>query len=446
MSQSSLNLRPSEKWGERLYFGLQFLRRGVDRSQVRVASQLLDGTADEIREHVTRRLKETHEPGKHDPLTWLDSQPLLVRGSLDDHTTTWPWYRRFRRFELKKTSGSTGQPVRLCKDMAMAARIDATLWALYGWHGITPGMRHARFWGLPPGRFNQIIRQLLDRTLQRKRFNAFRLTKGRVKDFFVDLLAFQPRYVHGYPSLVDEFVRMASEASLDGRDLGVKVVFLTGEMLRDSVRERVSSFFGARVVNEYGCSESGLLTFECESGRCHLIPFAAFPEVVDSANRRICDQGTGEVVVTDLFGTHLPLRRYRLGDRIVVKKRAGCECGRALPVVEISAGRVSSFITLPSGRQVFAAAIAYSMPSEVRRFQARQVALDRLEVDVELPPNQPADSILKTCHLTLHKVVNNEITVTVRSVHRIPQESGGKLRYLIPLTDSEARSCLDAPP
>ena len=412
------------------------MRRGVDRSQVQDASQLLDGTAEEIRDHIIRRLEEIHDPGKSDPLAWLDRQPLMDRDSFDDVTTTWPWYRRFRRFELKKTSGSTGTPVRLCKDMAMAAQIDATMWALYAWHGITPGMRHARFWGLPSGRINTNIRHLLDKTLQRKRFNAFQITQSRVQDFFFDLLAFQPRYVHGYPSLVDEFVRIASEKSFHGRDLGVKVVFLTGEMLRDSVRTRISAFFDAPVVNEYGCSESGLLAFECESRRCHLIPFAAFPEVVDSTARRICHHGTGEVVVTDLFGSHLPLKRYRLGDRILIKNRAGCECGRALPVIEISAGRVSSFIILPSGRRIFAAAIAYSMPPEVRRFQARQVALDRLEVDVEIGPDQRTDSIMTTCHRTLCNVVNNEIVVKVRPVDRIPQGPGGKLRYFVPVTDS----------
>ena len=439
MPRPSLALRPTERWADKLYFSLQSLRNGVGRSQVRVASQLLDGSAVEIRDHITHRLKQTHQPRGDDPLAWLEQQPLMDRGSFNDDATALPWYRRLRQLELKKTSGSSGHPVRLCKDMEMAAQIDATMWALYAWHGIAPGMRHARFWGVPQGRVNQTFRQTLDRALQRRRFNAFQLTEKHVTDFFFELLAFQPRYVHGYPSLVDEFVRVASQESLDGRDLGVRVVFLTGEMLRASVRTRVSRFFGARAVNEYGCSESGLLAFECEAGLCHLIPSAALPEIVDSTNRRLCGSGIGEVVATDLFGSHLPLLRYRLGDRLELKRPEGCACGRALPVAEISAGRVSSFIIHPSGRQIFAAAIAYSMPPEIRRFQARQVALDSLDIQVEVHPDHSTTATIQSCRSNLRSVVGDEMTLTVRPVDRIPQGPGGKLRYFIPLSDSDTK-------
>ena len=434
----SLALRPTERWAERLYFCFQSLRNGVDRSQVRVTSHLLDGSEEDIREHITRRLKKTHHPRGDDPLAWLDQQPLMDRSSLRDDASTLPWYRRFRRLELKKTSGSTGHPVRLCKDMEMAAQIDATMWALYAWHGIAPGMRHARFWGVPRGRVNQTIRQSLDTALQRKRFNAFQLTERRVKEFFFELLRFKPRYVHGYPSLVDEFVRVASQESLDGRDLGVRVVFLTGEMLRDPVRERVAAFFEAQVVNEYGCSESGLLAFGCEFGHDHLIPASAYPEVLDSEHRRVSSGGIGEAVVTDLYGSHLPLLRYRLGDLIEVAENSSCPCGRSLPMVSISAGRISSMVILPDGSRLFPAVISYAMPPGIRRFQAKQLAEDHFEVLIEVQSSEIAEVAMESCERGLKTALGGEVRIEVRITDKIPQDPSGKLRYFIPLSEGQS--------
>lgn len=318
----------------------------------------------------------------------------------------------------------------------MAAQIDATMWALYGWHGVHPGLRHAKFWGLPQGRVERSARKVFDAILQRRRFNAFDLTDERVASFFDELLAFQPRYVHGYPSLVDEFARVAADRALDGRDLGVQVVFLTGEMLSERVRDRVSNFFDARVVNEYGCSESGLLAFDCEMGGCHLIPSAAFLEVLNSQCHRISDHGTGEGVVTDLYGSHLPLLRYRLGDRIRVRGSGSCPCGRSLPLVDVSAGRTSSFIRLPDSRRVYAAAIAYAMPPEVDRFQARQTSLSQLALQIQVKPGQPPVEIREVCRRNLQDTLDRQLNIAVTVVDRVPQGPGGKLRYFIPLSES----------
>lgn len=422
-----------------LYFGVQKLRRGVSLPQVRECSSLLDSSIVELNAHVERRLRATH--GATRPaLDWLSLQPLTEREDLDGSCAEIGWLRRFRNLELKKTSGSTGRPVRICKSMEMAARMDATMWAVYGWHGISPGMRHARFWGMPRRGIARMRTRALDLSLRRRRFDAFNVSPESVRRCFHALRGFRPFYVYGYPTLVDEFARLASQQSLDGQELGVRTVVLTGELLRTEVRERIQAYFGARVVNEYGCSESGLLAFECESGSIHLVSGAAFTEVLDPHGRPGRSGTPGEAVVTDLYGDHRPLLRYRLGDRILVEPDERCPCGRSLPIVTLSGGRSNALIQLPNGNQVYAAVLAYSMPNTVVKFQARQLSPDELDVAIQIRDGENPGQVLTACHRELHEALEGKLQIQVRPVNSLPHEPGGKHRYFVPMDRASQRS------
>lgn len=425
--------RPMDPIARSLYFGIQRLRGGVSPDHVQSLQQLLDSDPDVFTEHVKRRLKATHG-ARGDPVGWLRLQDVMERADVTDPAWSRGWLRRFRRLERKKTSGSTGQPVRICKDMEMAAWIDATMWALYAWHGIEPGMPHARFWGLPPRGWSRKQRRVVDWALRRRRLDAFEHSDQAIRGFFEKLRRFRPVYLHGLPSLIDEFVRVCERDRLEGTDLGVRVIFLTGEILDPAVRNRIADFFGARVVNEYGCSESGLLVFECERGGSHEIPGAAMMELVDANGCPVDEHETGEVLVTDLFGRHRPLLRYRLGDHAIALPEGGCACGRSLPMIDITAGRSDAFIILPSGERVLCAVLSYTMPEGIRRFQARQVSPERLSVVVEPANGGAPGNAVRECQERLHRALRGQLVVEVEA-GRIPRGNNGKHRYFVPLRD-----------
>ena len=394
-------------------------------------ARLLDSPRSVLRKHISDRLVATHGAAG-EPLTWLASQPIMERADIVDPAAELCLARRFRRLEEKRTSGSTGVPVRICKSMDMAAQIDATMWGLYRWHGIEPGMRHARFWGLSAGGLGRFTRRLADSLLQRRRLSAFEFLRSTVIREFHELRRFRPHYLHAYPSLVHQFASICSEERLDGRDLGIRVAFLTGELLRPDVRAQIESFFGARVVNEYGCSESGLLAFECERGTMHTAPSATYVEV-NGANGPVTPH-LGGILVTDLFGTHKPLLRYRLRDLVSIDD-IDCECGRALPRATVSAGREDAFIITPSGDRLHDGFIARSMPPQVKRFRARQTHLDRIVVEVELRGGADPTTTIRDVAQGLETFLHKAIRVDVEVVLALEPDPNGKLRYFIPLVD-----------
>ena len=415
-----------------LYFLIQRLRGGVRPGMIERARRLLDSPQDSMRDHVLDRLVALHGPEARQP-EWLSHQPLVERSTL------FPQFRALAsappavRVERRRTSGSTGTPFSFLKDLEMVSWMDAAMWAAYAWHGIAPGQRHARFWGMPLTPGARLKRQGRDRLLNRRRLDAFRLNRQSAERFFFGLRRFGAQYAYGYPTLMRTFVEHCTAVGLAGTDLGIRVVVSTGEMLTPDTRQMIGDFFGARVVNEYGCTESGIVAMECEAGTPHAIPVAVLAEVVDPTGMRVEHGHPGEVVVSDLYGRVLPFLRYRLHDRAVTQT-AGCACGRHLPSIKTESGRIDCFIQTPARGAIYDAVLAYSVPAQVQRFRATQTALDRLEVKIVAGAGFDRATTPDECRRRWEGVLGPGMSVDVQVVDDISYEVSGKLRYFVPLS------------
>lgn len=423
----------------KLYFGLQAIRSGVTDAMVRNASNLLDGSLD-WRAHVIERLSIQYPTGS-DPLKWLEEQPLVDRTFLIGRYSTLD--RSGRRVEQRKTSGSSGTPFQFLKDREMTAQMDAAMWAAYQWHGIYPGDRQARFWGLPIGRIASTQRRFTDLLQNRRRLSAFDVSQAGCLEYFHDLIRFRPKYVYGYPSLVHEFVQHCRAVGYDGRDLRVGVVICTGELLAPLVRDEIAAYFGARVVNEYGCTESGIVSLTCEAGSEHILPVAVYPELVSNSGVSVEPGSTGQVVVTDLYGGFAPMVRYKLNDLAVLARDNGCGCGRLLPHLEVQRGRVDGFVQTPSGKRIYDAILAYTVPSGILRFCVRQLRSDLLHAQIVAGVGFDKEVTPASCKSIWEQAFGPGMNVTIEVVDDIPLQTSGKSRYFIPLEDrSEAKDGL----
>jgi phenylacetate-CoA ligase len=396
------------------------------------AEALLSGAWSDVVHHINDRLQITHGPSSS--IAWLEKQPITSKGDVSERI------RRLDRSELsglkvdwRRTSGSTGEPFVFVKDREMTGWMDATMWAAYRWHGVEPGQPHVRFWGVPFGVRKRAGVFVKDALLNRRRMSAFRIDEASVRSRFNSLVRLRPVYAYGYPSLLKLFADQCMRAGLDGRKLGLEVVITTGELLVPQVRIALGEYFGCRIVNEYGCSESGVIAIDCELGFLHSVPIAAFPEIVSQEGLAVPDGVAGEVAITDLYGRAAPLLRYRLRDH-ATRASVQCGCGRELPILTVDSGRVDSFIQTPERGLVYDAILAYTVPASVQRFRAKQLAVDELEV--ELVPGigfdesrTPAD-----CIAVWEKALGPGMRVTTRTVNQIAPEPSGKLRYFIPLS------------
>ena len=119
--------------------------------------------------------------------------------------------------------------------------------------------------------------------------------------------------------------------------------------LSPHLRRRVEGALHAPVVNYYATSETGPIAWECLEvpGRFHVLLPDAWVESVD-----------GELVVTRLRESILPLLRYRTGDRGEVRPD-DCRCGYGGVSIEGLTGRRACAFFTPGGREVDAWQLAW---------------------------------------------------------------------------------------
>jgi phenylacetate-CoA ligase len=137
-----------------------------------------------------------------------------------------------------------------------------------------------------------------------------------------------PTQVVAHPTYAAYLARLLEE---EGVDLPVERLFLWGEMGPSvpQVRDRMRDLWdGAEVRNLYTMEEVGILGAECQEGQVHCFEDQFLYEVMHPGSWAPLGPGErGELVITILNATALPLVRYRTGDLVVIEDDP-CGCGR----------------------------------------------------------------------------------------------------------------------
>ncbi|MBU0527554.1 AMP-binding protein [Candidatus Micrarchaeota archaeon] len=149
----------------------------------------------------------------------------------------------------------------------------------------------------------------------------------------------------GYPSEMQCLAHANNELE---NPIKLKYIFSGAEVLSPATRKFIEDSFSCPVFNAYACWEFGPIAFECpEEHNLHINSRSVYLEVLDQ-NGKPKKSGTGEIVISGLLNTGMPLLRYRLGD--LGSLGGACPCGRGHQVLKSIEGRSDDWIILPSGR------------------------------------------------------------------------------------------------
>lgn len=359
-----------------------------------------------------------------DVLKVLEEAPLLTKDVLRDAVKSYGRSKN-HRLDYRTTSGSTGLPFSFYKDRLATGYMDAVQYAAYGWHGIKVGEPQSRFWGMPLTPRGWLVAKVKDLLKNRIRFSAFDLSRGAMLDFYLRMQHFKPKYFYGYPSLIAEFCRFAEEEDLDLGSLGLKAVVGTGEFVYQKEREIIETVTRTRFVSEYGCTEVGVVGFECKEGNLHVMASNVHVEVIRDG-RSVVDE-EGDIYLTELHATHFPFVRYGVGDRGVLSSRV-CACGRHLPILDIVSGRKDDYVITPEGAKVYDAVFAYVLKKGIEQFRAVQTDINRVEIFAKV--NGEFSTALQQEYAdTLKKNLSPSIDIIFIVVDSIERQKSGKLRY-----------------
>jgi phenylacetate-coenzyme A ligase PaaK-like adenylate-forming protein len=215
-----------------------------------------------------------------------------------------------------------------------------------------------------------------------------------VPEIVSQLNALQPAMLSGYASALG----LLAQEQLEGRlNIHPAIVISSAEPLTPEIRAYISEAFGVPPRNNYGCSEGGVMGYECRRGNMHLNADWIIFEPVDAQYNPLPAGSTSDrLLITNLANRIMPIIRYELGDRIAISPKP-CGCGITLPMAQLE-GRTDEVLRFQSsnGRKVPVLPLAlWSVIKEtpgVLRFQAIQTAPS--DVKIRLEAKQPEETNL----------------------------------------------------
>jgi len=145
----------------------------------------------------------------------------------------------------------------------------------------------------------------------------------------------RPTGIVAVPSFLTHLVGRATDSGIDVKSFGLKKLVLIGDSIRDvdfknnSLGQAIEDYFGDICFSTYGITEAQVSFCECSMRQgLHSHPDFVTVEIIDDKGNALPDGEIGELVLTPLQISGMPLIRYMTGD-ITFKISTSCAC--ALP-------------------------------------------------------------------------------------------------------------------
>jgi phenylacetate-CoA ligase len=272
---------------------------------------------------------------------------------------------------------------------------------------------------------------LRDVFLSSRLLSAFELNEATMSHYLDILERGGCHQIFGYPSAIYLLCLHARNERRNLRCLGVKVVFVTGEVLFPYQREVIAETLNCPVANGYGGRDSALIAHECPQGGMHVLSDAVILEIIDPQGRPAQPGEPGEVVITDLYSHEAPFIRYATGDIAMMSSRR-CPCGRALPLLEAIDGRSNDSIVAPDGRIINSLALIYSVREieGIERFRICQKSLDRFHMQLVRNQSYPGNAE-ERIRRNWVQLLRSPLHVTFEYVSELALERSGKFRHIV---------------
>lgn len=333
-----------------------------------------------------------------------------------------------RRTRVSISSGSTGNPLRMLSDRRIPMR--AARWRLYGWWGVSPWENDATIdrthntgaWGK--------LRTALWYPTRRLELDTLDLSDEVVDAFVRQWQLHRPACVTGFIPGVVAVARMANARGLQLH--APKAVGVTAGPLVPGQRAEISRAFGAPVYDHYRSSEGNYMAGQCEErAGLHTFDDIKNIEILRDDLSPTQPAEFGSTVFTDFENRAFPMVRYVQGDRAAWIAEA-CACGRPFRTMTAVDGRVTDYLTLPSGTVLVGDLLGMfeGCNEFVRQFQLYQGRDHQIEVRCILTSHPRARERAEARVAELRLRVRGEVGVTLHEVGTIAPIRG-KYQYII---------------
>jgi phenylacetate-CoA ligase len=378
--------------------------------------------------------------------SWQDVKPL-TRSDLRDH------FNALRSTQLPpeaghafqvKSSGSTAEPVRTLKCRLQTIASTATAARFMDWHGFDYRLPWAAIRPKDIG-----VASYPDGRTQVGRWGPYWL---EIEDHgpWRELAMITPPeqqlewlqrnglcYLNTLPINLLSLVEAASGSP--HLKPAIAAVVTLGETVKPDLRENCRAVLGCEILDQYSTIECGLIASQCPvSEHLHVHGEAMLVEAL-RADGSVCNTGEeGTACITPLLSYAMPLVRYVMSDLITLLPP--CACGRSLPLMSVSGGRIRNRFRFSDGTTVSADFKTgnYDKFLGATRWQCAQTGPEMLEIRF-VSPRREDEMRFDEMTALVRRMLNRPVIVNYKRIAAFPATPGGKhFDYVCELDTSEA--------
>ena len=260
------------------------------------------------------------------------------------------------------------------------------------------------------------------------------------------LQKFRPHTLCGYPGHLSTLAAHA-EAN-NAVSFHPSRIFTSSEYLTDISRNRIERVFSAPVYDHYGCAEFKEVAWQCHHRDAyHVASDEVYVEILSKRKQVLdCDAIYGELVITDLRNTVMPLTRYKTGDLAYRVKQ--CGCGYEGACIKLISGRSSEQLQLGKGLTM--------SPYRITTFMEQFPQIVQYQLEQKKPREVFVNTVWREFPNAFEQakvegemkiLCSDELNVKLLVVKRIPPEKNGKTpvlkQHLEPIPEEILRDSID---
>lgn len=247
--------------------------------------------------------------------------------------------------------------------------------------------------------------------------STYYISADNIERYIDALNQWSPEYIDSYPSALFEIQLLARKKGLT-LTFKPKLILTSSETLSLQAKEEIESFFGASIMDHYGCTEMVVSAFS-KNGKYYIDPLYSVVELDSQGDNRF------SLVVTGLLNFAMPLIRYDIGDDVVSDNPSNPY------VFDYVEGRRDDVIITPEGRRIGRIDPAFKGVSGILQSQVVQDSLQSITVKVVLNKSSAeAFDELKLIN-NIKQRTSQAINVNISYQDFIAREKNGKYKSVI---------------
>ncbi len=375
------------------------------------------------------------KPERLSVLSDLASLPVLTKRDIQAHNQSMVAANiPDSRLVPNQTGGSTGSPLRFFLDKQRLYSRKASTVRHDRWAGLDVGHKLAVLWGNRHDfAEDQALKARLKHRLYDRRIflDTSDMSQSKIDGFIESLKAYRPSYYLAYANSIYLLARYIREKNIADYHRPLSII-TSAELLTDEQRALIESVFECKIFNRYGCRETSVIASECsEHDGMHVCAETLLVEFVRQAGADSSDNAA-KIVITDLLNYGMPLIRYQIED-MGSPVIGPCRCGRGLPRMNISGGRVTDFLVTPDNRVISGAAMTIYFIATVPGIAQAQIIQERKDFMVLklVKGGQFSDKTLQLLDQKVQEFFGNAMKYEIDFVEDIPKTASGKYRFSI---------------